>query len=285
MSRGSSLYPLWIGLVAATAFTWLLWPVPETGGADAGRATAVKPSAQRPDAAPDAAPSSAAEGIVSALSWRVLGRAAPRAEDLARCLADLGYAASVAGLGELTVAWRGALQTLTPDDTGWRLTTPVQGRCHEAAAIHVATASCLRVEGATLLDPHLGRRVGPQGWPRPARSGGLALHALVQVDGRPPRTRGLDRLGLPELSSDGPPRDLQRAAAAMVVACDPNAETLDLLDGGRATLSTGAGGLRHVTLLRPAARRGSKPPAPAPAPRRPRRDPPKPPPVFLPDYR
>ncbi len=246
MRRGGGSYPLWVGLGACALFTALLWP-------SEGQRSPEAPLAADAGAADAAAPPPAASGLV----WNVEGRPVPGARVLAACLAELG----VTGLDELTITWRQVLQSLVPRDGWLALSTRVDGHCHLAAALHVATASCLAVEGAALVDPLLGRRYGAGDWPRPGPGGGLDLPALVDVGGAPARSRGLTRFGLRELEGDDP-RAVQEAAARSIVACE--------------TVQVG-------TIAPPPPRpreRAPREPRPAPAAREPRR--PAPPPASKP---
>ncbi len=288
MSNGSGeqLYPLWIGIVATAFFGLLLW---DTGAPDAPTTDA--DAAAAPDAAPPDAAPAAAPVPKDAVVWTVAGRPFPSPGALRSCLEKQDYTSGVTGVGDLTITWKSVVQSVTPDGDALRLATSVGGRCWDAAALHIATAFCLRAPGATLRDPLLGMTRQADRWPRPRDDGGLPLDMLVVIDGDPPRTRGLRRFGLPELTAPGVgPTTLYRAVGAFLVGCKPSATEIPLISGGRATLVHTPGGPSVATIRAP---RRPKPRAPtstadhpprAPAIPRPRR-PKRPKPSFQPDYR
>ena len=275
-------YPLWIGLAATGLFGWLLW---DTKGPAADPADAEPGDAARPDAAPDQPVPE------DTLAWSVVGRPFPSAAELRACLEGQDYVASVTGIGDLTVAWKGVVAGLTSAGDAVRLVTPAAGRCHDAAGLHLATAWCLRAPGATVRDALLGTERRADRWPRPRSDGGLPLDVLVTVTGDPPRTLGLARFGLPEMTATGAgPATLYRAAGAFLVGCDPTASEIPLVGGGRATLahSPGAPTIARIEAPRrpeprpPTSSLDAPPRRPAlPRPRRPSR----PKPSFQPDYR
>ncbi|MCB9551535.1 MAG: hypothetical protein H6705_06560 [Myxococcales bacterium] len=238
-ARAGAAWPLALGLFAFAAVTagWLLVDAPP-------------PAAAAPDAAPPTADAAAPPPPDTALAWRVTGRGPIDAAVLDVCLTDAGYGrALVVGDAALVVTHPGRTRPLRvePAEDGLLVTTPVDGDARLAAALHVAVTACLYDPAAAVDDPQLDRRLTGADWPQLGARGGAPIEALVAIEPTPGglRTRGLDRLGRPELAAALPaphPADradtaepaarrlLAEAAAAAVVAPLP-IEHLDLPAG------------------------------------------------------
>lgn len=272
--RTGAGWPLALGVVAFAAITagWLLTDGPA-------------PDAAAPDAAPPA-PADAAEPPPpdTALAWRVTGRAPIDAAVLDVCLTDAGYGrALVVGDTALVVTHPGRTRPLRVEPTaaGIEITTPIDGDARLAAALHIAVTTCHYDPAATVEDPALDRRLTGADWPQPGPRGGAPIEALVAIEATPGglRTRGLARLGRPELAAalDGAAAEpatrrlLAEAAAAAVVAALP-IERLELPAGPVRLVAPAAaraagwwrGGDDPVRLLADATAPGLRP-APLPA--------------------
>ncbi|MCB9528960.1 MAG: hypothetical protein H6701_11325 [Myxococcales bacterium] len=230
-ARAGAAWPLALGLFAFAAVTagWLLVDAPP-------------PVAAAPDAAPPTADAAAPPPPDTALAWRVTGRGPIDAAVLDVCLTDAGYGrALVVGDAALVVTHPGRTRPLRvePAEDGLLVTTPVDGDARLAAALHVAVTACLYDPAAAVDDPQLDRRLTGADWPQLGARGGAPIEALVAIEPTPGglRTRGLDRLGRPELAAALPaphPADradtaepaarrlLAEAAAAAVVAPLPH---------------------------------------------------------------
>jgi hypothetical protein len=262
--------PLWLGLAACTGLAlWLRSPTPSGGPSE--------PSGTVEDAAAPAPASDSPALENPVLTWRTEGpRDLPTPPDLLACLAGRNGRTPTLGParagGELAteITWLGPTirQRLAPTPTGEPpglvLRTAISGRPHAALAAHLALAACVRAGATRLVDVDRGRNYDPAEWPLPLADGGLDVAGLFaqEVQSGLLVTRGLSRLGLPELgvrmtqgldASTARAR-LMRGIAAAVVA-ERVADRL-LLDGEAQALgATTVPGVGDVRLLPPASDR------------------------------
>lgn len=231
---GGNQYPLWIAVASLAGLTVLSQrgapdAVPET---DAGTTPAPATSAPSSDAAPFEGPS---------LTWHTEGtRELPSPPELLACLA--GHSGRTPALAPVRVgdtfatevSWLGPplrqrIEASASDQPpGLRARTRISGRPHAALAVHLALGACLRPGATSLLDAELGRRYLPADWPAPLPGGGLDVASLFAQELRNGLlvSRGLTRLGLPELAVQTAPGlspesvrvQLQKAIVAAVVA-------------------------------------------------------------------
>jgi hypothetical protein len=173
------------------------------------------------------------------MRWRVEGRPAlPEPAALQDCLRGFGQeGAAVAREGAaLRVHVAGAsLRVARPGDMV-EVATPRAADRRALLGLHLATAGCLRADGATLVDPDLDRRFAGADWPAPSPRGGIPVDAVVALEAVEGGhvSRGLARLDLPEVALIAGPdaaadrRFLQRAVSALVVHGLPADRVLSL---------------------------------------------------------
>lgn len=246
----TSLYPLWLGLLALGAGIALWFAAADAGSTAQPAATDAGP----PDAASATAPPTPPPD--TALVWRVEGRGPIEADALALCLTAAGYdRALVIGDAALIITHPGRTRPLRVEPVAADLeaaprglavtpaalevTTAIDGDARLAASLHVAITACLYAPEATVFDPLLDRRLRAESWPQLGERGGASIESLVRVD--PVEgglaTRGLARLGRPELAvaisgaADSDARRLLVEAAAAAVAAELPIERLELSSG------------------------------------------------------
>jgi len=283
-TRSGTVAPVGLGLAAAAAFSlWLRTPA--SGDADPAAGAPREAPADASTAASDAPPLA---GPV--LSWRTEGpRDLPAPPDLLGCLTGRNgrtptlAPARVGGVLATEITWLGptVTQRLAPttegETPGLTLRTAIGSRPHAALAAHLALAACVRSGATRLVDVDLGRTYEAATWPLPLPDGGLDVGALFaqEVAAGLLVTRGLARLGLPELAvrmaagldTNAARGRLMRAIAAAVVAervadrLTVDGETLSL----GATTLPGLGDVRVLPMegVRPAP--SARPTVPRPA--------------------
>jgi hypothetical protein len=279
-TRSSTAAPLAIGLAAAVGLSlWLRGPDIETTApaGDAGPAETGGPSAALPGDAPPLA------GTV--LTWRTEGpRDLPAPPDLLGCLAGRNgrtptlAPVRVGGILATEITWLGptVVQRLGPstagETPGLMLRTALGSRPHAALAAHVALAACVRTGATRLIDTDLGRTYEPAAWPLPLPDGGLDVAALFtqEVTAGMLVTRGLSRVGLPELAirmTTGLDASTARARLLRAIAAAVVAERVaDRLTVDGESLALGASSLPSIGDVRilpaaPPPRPDARPPA------------------------
>ncbi len=228
-------YPLWLGVLALGGFT-ALW-------LGARQAPPPEPTADADPGPPDAAAAPAAPDAPPRIEWRIGPRGPMDPGVLDECLARAGHdRALVVGDDPMLITYPGKLRptTITPADLddapALALSTPVEGDARLAASLHVSTAACLYVEGAAVHDAALDRQATGRNWPQLGEGGGLPVDHLIAIEQVPGGliTRGLTRLGRPELGLAVPPghdpitaHRFIRAYAAAAVVAPAGADRLD----------------------------------------------------------
>ncbi len=255
------------------------------------------------------------------MTWRTEGPAGlPDPQRLTACLARFGGPPPAVGQtapNTMDVVYaapplRQRVEPAAEGAPGLRGRTAVSGHPHAALAAHLALAACLAPEATALVDVDLGRRFTAEDWPQPTVEGGLAVPALFTSEAIDTLlvTRGLNRVGLPELALEpGPHESAESAkhrletALATVVVAEKLGETLTVGDVTYTVVPRGLTGVAQARLLVPppemfkaaassARRGGGAVMAPRSAPSAPSGSQapkvhPAPPtrPVFMPDYR
>ncbi len=195
----NSRYPLWVGLIALGGLS-LLWRQTSSSEATVAAPAEDASAPLTPDA--EVAARRSLEPLTEPhLTWRVIGRSLPQAQELNSCFEQKGDEIRATEAD-------GALfldeSRLIRKSNGLWLETPIGKSPHRALVAQVQVAECLQTKTAVLVDEDVNRRFEAGHWPHRTAAQGLPVGALVEVknEGKQFVTHGLARLGLPEIEMD-----------------------------------------------------------------------------------